>query len=248
MPVPSSITDLSVVASSNYPSGSDSPSTIDDVQRAHASFIAQIRDGAVPIVGTGLTGTAAALTVGNAAKSVNISGGTVGQIHYQSAPDTTALLPVGTAGQVLVSAGANPPAWQTLVTTPPGTVIDFAGATAPAGYLACPTVATDISRTTYAALFAAIGTVWGVGDGSTTFGMPWFAADYAAVQASGNVGTQTVGAVIAHTHAVAGGASNATSTNGGVAPAAQTTATTTASTGGSANLPAGVRMLKCVKV
>lgn len=45
MPVPSVITDLSQTAASNYPQGSDSPSTLDDVQRAHGSFIAQLRDG-----------------------------------------------------------------------------------------------------------------------------------------------------------------------------------------------------------
>lgn len=45
MPIPSSITDLSQTAASNYPSGSDSPSTLDDTQRAHASFIALLRDG-----------------------------------------------------------------------------------------------------------------------------------------------------------------------------------------------------------
>lgn len=45
MPIPSSIADLSQTAGSNYPSGSESPSTIDDYFRAHASFIAQLRDG-----------------------------------------------------------------------------------------------------------------------------------------------------------------------------------------------------------
>ena len=45
MPVPTAITDLSTTAASNYPAGTDSPSTLDDVQRAHASFIAQLRDG-----------------------------------------------------------------------------------------------------------------------------------------------------------------------------------------------------------
>lgn len=43
MPVPSSIVDLSAVAGSNYPSGSESPSTADDYFRAHASFIAKLR-------------------------------------------------------------------------------------------------------------------------------------------------------------------------------------------------------------
>lgn len=45
MPTPTVITDLSQTAASNYPAGTDSPSVLDDVQRAHAAFIALIRDG-----------------------------------------------------------------------------------------------------------------------------------------------------------------------------------------------------------
>ena len=45
MPTPSSIGDLSQVAASNFPAGSDSPANLDDVQRAQASFIALLRDG-----------------------------------------------------------------------------------------------------------------------------------------------------------------------------------------------------------
>lgn len=44
MPVPSTIDQLSTTAASNFPAGSDSPSSLDDVQRAHGSFIATIRD------------------------------------------------------------------------------------------------------------------------------------------------------------------------------------------------------------
>lgn len=51
-----------------------------------------------------------------------------------------------------------------------GEVFDYAGATAPPLSLLCYGQA--ISRTTYAALFAAIGDVHGVGDGSTTFNVP----------------------------------------------------------------------------
>src|SRR5215467_6824657 len=43
-------------------------------------------------------------------------------------------------------------------------------ATAPLGWILCDGAA--ISRTTYAALFAVIGTTYGVGDGSTTFNLP----------------------------------------------------------------------------
>lgn len=58
----------------------------------------------------------------------------------------------------------------TPASVPPGTVLAFAGATAPAGYLLC--YGQNVSRTAYAALFAALGTAWGSGDGSTTFGLP----------------------------------------------------------------------------
>ncbi|MEQ1734037.1 MAG: phage tail protein [Bacteroidia bacterium] len=51
-----------------------------------------------------------------------------------------------------------------------GTVNYFANATAPHGYLACAGQA--VNRTTYAELFTAIGTLYGVGDGATTFNLP----------------------------------------------------------------------------
>ena len=53
---------------------------------------------------------------------------------------------------------------------PSGAIMDYAGATAPAGWLLCAGQA--VSRSTYAALFAAIGTTFGAGDGSTTFNLP----------------------------------------------------------------------------
>ena len=53
---------------------------------------------------------------------------------------------------------------------PTGTIVAYGGATAPAGWLLCD--ATAVSRTTYARLFAVIGTAFGVGDGTTTFNVP----------------------------------------------------------------------------
>ena len=53
---------------------------------------------------------------------------------------------------------------------PSGAVMDFAGSTAPAGWLLCAGQA--VSRTTFNALFVAIGTTYGAGDGSTTFNLP----------------------------------------------------------------------------
>lgn len=53
---------------------------------------------------------------------------------------------------------------------PPGTMIAFAGKSVPDGWLLCNGAL--VSRTTYAKLFAAIGTAWGAGNGSTTFKLP----------------------------------------------------------------------------
>lgn len=53
---------------------------------------------------------------------------------------------------------------------PTGAMLDFAGAAAPSGWLLCDGAA--VSRTTYAALFAIVGTTYGGGNGSTTFNLP----------------------------------------------------------------------------
>ena len=55
---------------------------------------------------------------------------------------------------------------------PPGTVRMHAAQAAPSGWLVCD--GSPASRTTYAALFSAIGTLWGGGDGVTTFNLPDF--------------------------------------------------------------------------
>jgi phage-related tail fiber protein len=54
--------------------------------------------------------------------------------------------------------------------TPAGSVLWFAMQIPPNGYLACNGQA--VSRTTYLTLFQAIGTVFGAGDGSSTFNIP----------------------------------------------------------------------------
>lgn len=53
---------------------------------------------------------------------------------------------------------------------PSGIIAYFAGAHQPTGWLKCNGAA--VSRTTYAGIFAAIGTTYGAGDGSTTFNLP----------------------------------------------------------------------------
>jgi microcystin-dependent protein len=68
--------------------------------------------------------------------------------------------------------GATTPAGarDNLGVTLPGEMKMFGGASTPTGWAICDGSA--LSRTTYAALFAAIGTNHGTGDGSTTFNIP----------------------------------------------------------------------------
>lgn len=146
MPVPSSITELSTTPGSNYPTGTEAPSSLDDYLRTHAAFLAQL----------------------------NID------------------------------------------RTPSGVVQHFAGAAAPAGWLACTGQA--VSRTTYAALFSAIGTTWGVGDGATTFNLP--PADRTLIGAGGLYAAGALGGsadaiVVAHTHTASTGNESTNHTHSG---------------------------------
>ena len=60
--------------------------------------------------------------------------------------------------------------WGGVDLLPVGVVQAFAGSTTPTGWLLCD--GSSVSRTTYAKLFAVIGTTYGSGDGSTTFNLP----------------------------------------------------------------------------
>ena len=71
---------------------------------------------------------------------------------------------------------------------PAGVIFPCAMSTAPSGYLLCN--GQSVSRTTYSELFSAISTTYGVGDGSTTFGLP----DLRGKMAIGVSGSYTLGA------------------------------------------------------
>lgn len=75
-------------------------------------------------------------------------------------------------------------------------------ATAPSGYLLCNGAA--VSRTTYAALYALIGTTYGSGDGSTTFNLPNFTDRMPIgggnLYANGATGGSKDAVVVSHSH------------------------------------------------
>jgi microcystin-dependent protein len=98
---------------------------------------------------------------------------------------------------------------------PVGRISMYAGASAPTGYLLCYGQA--VSRTTYAGLLAAIGTTYGVGDGSTTFNLPDLRGRVVAGQddmggTSANRLTGITGGVDGDTLGAAGGAETHTLT------------------------------------
>jgi len=77
----------------------------------------------------------------------------------------------GTEGQLLRAGSSGVPAFSTVsAVNPAGAIIMYGAATAPTGYLKCD--GSNINRTTYSDLFTAIGTTYGSGDGSLTFGIP----------------------------------------------------------------------------
>tara|TARA_R110002012_G_scaffold22056_2_gene77004 strand:+ start:4581 stop:5678 length:1098 start_codon:yes stop_codon:yes gene_type:complete len=132
----------------------------------------KVYDGAafVRVDPLGITDTAAAakyLQITNAATTyLALSGGTLtGNLTLTGDPTTTNM--ASNKGYVDAQIAAIPAVTDQ---TPAGTVIYSARSTAPTGYIKANGAA--ISRSTFSVLFAAIGTQYGVGDGSTTFNVP----------------------------------------------------------------------------
>jgi len=78
-------------------------------------------------------------------------------------------------GKVFTSDSVGTGSWQDplpagIGQTPIGTVLSYAGSTAPTNYMIAD--GSEISRTTFPELFGIIGTTYGAGDGSTTFNLP----------------------------------------------------------------------------
>jgi microcystin-dependent protein len=115
---------------------------------------------------TQTAGDARYLQIATAASTyLALSGGTLtGNLTLPGVPTTTNM--AATKGYVDTQIAAIPAA----STVPAGTIIWTARSTAPTGYIKAN--GDKVSRTTYASLFAAIGTTYGGGDGSTTFDLP----------------------------------------------------------------------------
>jgi len=92
---------------------------------------------------------------------------------------------------------------------PTATIVPWSSASVPSGFLECNGAA--VSRSTYSALFAIVGTTYGAGDGASTFNVPDL-QDNVAVGKSGtkNLGSTGGANTVAASGTVGGSTANAT--------------------------------------
>lgn len=177
-------------------------------------------------------------------------------------PEAEFIYSTASAAWILQNTGRTP------VWVPAGIVAHFANSTAPAGWLKANGAA--VSRTAYAALFAAIGTTYGVGDGATTFNLPDLRGvflrsldDGRGIDTGRAIGTMQDQSITDHQHLQAFGPLNgdagrygkvATGINAtqysltaGPNGDANYTSGVQGTTTGSENRPRNVAMLACIK-
>ena len=132
-----------------------------------------------------------------------------------------------------------------------GSVSAFAMSAAPTGWLACSGQA--VSRTTYADLFAKIGTTYGAGNGSTTFTLPDLRGEFVrgfddgrGIDAGRKIGSAQDDDLRSHTHSyfqVSGGGGGQTSGGG----SSYNREVSTSNTGGTETRPRNIALLYCIK-
>jgi phage-related tail fiber protein len=139
---------------------------------------------------------------------------------------------------------------------PTGTVIYHAANAAPSGFVKANGAA--LSRTTYADLFAAIGTTYGIGNGSTTFNVPDLRGEFIrgfddgrGVDAGRAFGSAQADEFKSHVHSNPAGSSSWSGVGSydalGVNALATASHPDTLSAGGSETRPRNIALLACIK-
>lgn len=157
----------------------------------------------------GATTTAVGSLTANAGEGIGVSGSAVVSLNFPSLSSpsgdvkTNDLLAIYSQGDahhrgIALSALA-------FLLPPTGSIQAYGGTSAPNGWLMCAGQA--VSRTTYAALFAVVGSTFGTGDGTTTFNVPDLRGEFLrgldggrGVDPSRTLGSAQADAFEAHNH------------------------------------------------
>ena len=137
---------------------------------------------------------------------------------------------------------------------PPGVVVFVAASAPPNGYLKANGAL--ISRITYSSLFAAIGTVFGAGDGSTTFKLPDLRGEFVrgwddarAIDSGRSFGSSQSDQFPSHQHSylIGMGGSGDGSTPGGTVQTGISSQSTGSAGAGTETRPRNIALLACIK-
>ena len=192
-----------------------------------------------------------------------------GSVVVGNASAAASEVTIGTSGTVLTSDGTDA-AWAAI---PPVTSFDagmvqmFANTTVPTGWLECDGAA--VSRSTYATLFAAIGTTYGSGDGSSTFTLPDMRGEFPrgwdntrGVDNGRGIGSTQADQMEQHNHALRGNSGGAIQVlfgesnviagiqnfGGDFSSSTATIKNTGGTSNSSENRPRNVALMFCIKV
>jgi microcystin-dependent protein len=224
-------------------------------------------NGIASTANTALANSSSAVTqAGNAVTTANAASATANAIStVATSAQTTANTAQTTANTAQTAANAAQATANTAITNaataqstansafvPAGAVAYFAMNTAPSGYLKANGAA--ISRSTYATLFAAIGTTFGNGDGSTTFNLPDLRGEFIrgwddsrGVDSGRAFGSAQTDDLKSHTHTYGLALLVVGAGTGGSVQRAISGSSTTNSTGGTETRPRNIALLACIK-
>jgi len=191
----------------------------------------------------------------NAITLAKMAGLTRGSIIYGNANGDPTALPVGTG--VLTGNGTDISWAAAGGGVPVGSVIYHAANTAPAGFLKAN--GATLSRSTYANLFAAIGTTFGAGDGSSTFAVPDLRGEFLrgwddsrGVDGSRAFGSTQADELKSHSHTLSLRFNDSSTPRSFVRASSSANLQTssggpTNATGGSETRPRNIALLACIK-
>lgn len=178
-----------------------------------------------------------------------LAGATITWVTVASIDSTGLIVPTPTSGNEAVNKS-----YVDNLSTKVGTIIAFPANIAPTGFLECNGAL--ISRTSYANLFAVIGTTYGAGNGSTTFALPDLRGEFIrgldngrGVDINRTIGSYQNDAFKSHTHNTATGSGHTTGSGSHHTMLGLSTSygKTSSATGDNETRPRNIAMMYCIK-